>query len=248
MALYQNPSTTAQGKNEEFLLQLARGHIANHSSVHKFGYNPDIDTSTDPETVWSYGGLYPWSALDTEQTLYVKSSSASDTSGDVTIVGLDNNGLEISDTVTLSGTTAVTTSKKFKRVYRAFCADSVGHVGEITMHTVSDSGTVVCHIAAAEGQTLMAVYTVPSNKTGYLLAGDCSVNLNKEITVKFYVRYPGGPFRVAHVVELCSNSYRYDFIVPQELPPGSDLEVRVDNANDSNCRVSANFDLILIDN
>lgn len=247
MTIYQNPSVTSQGKNEEFLLQLARGHIPNHYSVHKFGYNPDIDTGTDPETVWSYGGLYPWSALDTPQILYVKSSSALDIN-QVTLVGHNTEGIEFSETVTLNGTTAVTTTNLFKRIYRAFCVGTVEHVGEITMHTVNASGTVVCHIPATEGQTLMAVYTVPSDKEGYFYTGDCSVNLNKEITVKFYIRYPGEPFRIAHVIELCSNSYRYDFIVPQRLPPGSDLEIRVDNANDNNCRVSANFDLILIDN
>jgi hypothetical protein len=247
MANFQNPSTTAQGKNEEFYLQLARGHISNHSVIHNFGYNPDIDTGTDPETVWTYGGLYPWSALDIEQTLYVKSSSVEDTMS-VTILGLDNNGLSISETITLTGTSAVTTTKKFKRIQRAFCIGTANHEGSITMHTVNDVGSVVGHIAATEGQTLMAIYTIPADITGYLLTGDCSVNLNKEVTIKFYIRQPGGIFRIAHVVELCSGSYRYDFRVPQAISAGSDLEIRVDNANDNNCRVSANFDIILIDN
>jgi hypothetical protein len=93
----------------------------------------------------------------------------------------------------------------------------------------------------------MALYTIPTGKTGYLYTGDCSVNLNKEVTIKFYVRYPGGPFRIAHVIELASTNYRYDFPFPVVLPAGSDLEVRVDNANDNNCRVSANFDILLRD-
>lgn len=231
---------------DNFALNISRGLVPGASFVHKFGYNPDIDTATDPETVWSYGGLYPWSALNTAQTLYVKSSSASDTMN-VTLAGQDSAGAEITETVTLTGTTAVATTKQFKRIYRAFCSDTVENVGDITMHTVSGSGTVVCHILAGEGQTLLALYTIPAGKTGYLYTGDCSVNLNKEITIKFYVRYPGGPFRVAHVVELASRSYRYDFPFPTVLPAGADIEVRVDNANDSNCRVSANFDILLID-
>jgi hypothetical protein len=165
----------------------------------------------------------------------------------VTFYGHDNDGLEISDTVTLTGTTAVASTKAFKRIYRAFAGGSTENVGEITWHTVSGSGTVVCAIAAGEGQTLLALYSVPSNKTGYLYTGDCSLNLNKEITIKFYVRYSGQPFRIAHVVELSGTAYRYDFPFPPALPPGTDIEVRVDNANDNNCRVAANFDILLID-
>ena len=226
---------------------VAEGNITGHTFVHKFGYNADIDIATDPETVWTHGGLYPWSALDgAAQTLYVKSSSASDTMP-VTFYGHDNDGLEISDTVTLTGTTAVASTKAFKRIYRAFAGGSTENVGEITWHTVSGSGTVVCAIAAGEGQTLLALYSVPSNKTGYLYTGDCSLNLNKEVTIKFYVRYPGQPFRIAHVVELSGTAYRYDFPFPPALPPSTDIEVRVDNANDNNCRVAANFDILLID-
>jgi hypothetical protein len=233
--------------NIPFQQLVAQGQIPGHSFVHKFGYNPDIDTLTDPETVWSHGGLYPWSALDgSSQTLYVKSSSGSDTMP-ITFYGLNNAGAETSDTVTLTGTSAVTSNINFKRIYRAFVTTSTENIGNITWHTESSAGPVVCEIAAGEGQTLMALYTIPTGKTGYLYTGDCSVNLNKEVTIKFYVRYPGGPFRIAHVIELASTNYRYDFPFPVVLPAGSDLEVRVDNANDNNCRVSANFDILLRD-
>lgn len=228
-------------------LNISRGLVKGASFVHKFGYNPDIDTTTDPETVWSHGGLYPWSALDgAAQTLYVKSASASDTMA-VTFYGHDNDGVEISDTITLTGTTAVASTKAFKRIYRAFVVGSVANVGEITWHTVSGSGSVVCNIAAEEGQTLMSLYSIPAGKTGYLYCGDCSINSGKEVTIKFYVRYPGSPFRIAHVVELAGINYRYDFPFPPVLPAGTDIEVRVDNANDNNCRVAANFDILLID-
>jgi hypothetical protein len=235
-------------KQHPFNQMVAEGNISGHTFVHKFGYNPDIDTATDPETIWSHGGLYPWSALNgSAQTLYVKSSSASDTMS-VTFTGHDADGVEITDTVTLTGTTAVASTKTFKRIYRAFVGDSTENVGEITWHTVSGSGTVVCAIAAGEGQTLMAIYSVPAGKTGYLYTGDCSVNAGKEVTIKFYVRYPGAPFRIAHVVELAGINYRYDFPFPPTLPAGTDIEVRVDNANDNNCRVAANFDILLIEN
>jgi len=39
MSRFQNPSATDIGKTEDFHLQLARGHVSNHSSIHKFGWN-----------------------------------------------------------------------------------------------------------------------------------------------------------------------------------------------------------------
>ena len=228
---------------DDFHLNTARGLTQGTTAVHRIGYNPDIDTATDPETVWSHGGLYPWSAFDTAGTLSVVSTSASDTSP-VILVGLDANMVQQTETITLTGTTPVVTTKQWKRIFDVMVTTTV-NVGEID---VSKNGSIVCCMLAGEGRSSCATYTIPAGKTGYLYCGDCSVNLNKEVTIKFYIRQPGGAFIIAHIIELVGNSfYRYDFPFPQAMPAGTDLEVRVDNANDNNCRVSANFDLILID-
>ena len=60
---YDIRSITQVGTSEPFELQVARGQIPGHSVVHKFGANFDIDNNSEPETVWTAGGLYPWSAL-----------------------------------------------------------------------------------------------------------------------------------------------------------------------------------------
>ena len=59
------------GLTEPFELQVARGQIAYHESVFKFGFNPDVDDSL--ETVWSQGGLYSY--LTSASVLKVSSSS-----------------------------------------------------------------------------------------------------------------------------------------------------------------------------
>ena len=233
--------------SDDLGLNVSRGLVKGATAVHVLGYNPDIDTSTDPETVWYYGGQYPWSTLATANTLHLSSSNTSDTST-VTINGLDSNFNVITETVTLQGTSSVATTKKFLRINDAYYHDTTPNVGDIAFKFANSSGVVVDQIGAGYGQNTTGVYTIPLGKTGYLFMGDCSTNLNKEITVVFRIRLYGSSFRVAHIVELSNGSYNYKFPFPSAIPEKSDLEVYVENTLDNNTRVACNFDLLLVDN
>lgn len=229
---------------DDFKLNLSRGHVNGATLVHVLGYNSDIDTGTDPETVWTVGGVYPWDALNTADKLYVSSSSASDTC-QVTITGLDTNFAEIAETITLTGTTAVATTRNYLRINDAYT--SAVNVGTISMRIGSSSGTIVDSIAAGYGHNTTGIYTIPAGKTGYLYAGDSSTNRNKETTIVFRIRLYDGSMRVAHIAEVSNGSYRYDFYHPQALPEKTDLEVYVINTLDNNTRVACNFDIVLLD-
>lgn len=229
----------------DFYLEVAKGNVAGHSFIHKFGANFDIDTTTDPETIWSAGGLYPWSSLSSAQTLYVLSTDAGDTM-DVEIQGLDSNYTLQTETVTLTGTTAVTTTNTFLRVFR-MSADA-DNAGDITARITSASGTVVAQIDAGYAQTLMAVYTVPAGKTAYLTALDTTVQKNKDAQIRLFQRPTGEAFRIAHMAETFESSYRYDFTIPLKFPEKTDLEVRASEVETNGTRVTANFDLLLVDN
>ena len=230
----------------DFYLEVAKGNVAGHSFVHKFGANFSVDTNTDPETVWSAGGLYPWGSLTTAQTLYVLSTDAGDRHN-VEIQGLDANYEVQTETVTLTGTTAVTTTNTYLRVYRMISTN--GNNGDITARVTSASGTVVAQIDAGKSQTLMAVYTVPAGKTAYLTCGDFSIQKGKDAQVQFFQRQFGSNnFRVAHMAETFENYYRYDFTIPLPLPEKTDIEVRAGEVEFNNTRVTANFDLLLVDN
>jgi hypothetical protein len=224
-------------------LDVARDAISNSKIVHKFGANFDIDQATDPESVWSGGGLYPWAALATAQTIYCLSTSASDTAV-LTIEGLDSSYHEISETVTLTGTSAVTTTNAFIRVFRMAYEDGA-NAGDITARTLSASGTVVAQINVGYAQTLMAVYTIPAGHTGYLVALDSTIDSNKNAQIQMYHRLTGKPFRIAHIAET-SGHYRYDFHAPLRIPEKTDIDIRIDNVSGNDSRVTANFDLVLI--
>lgn len=221
---------------------IGRGLFSNVSHVHKFGFNPDVDSNSDPETVWSAGGLYPWSSLATTQTLYCLSTSASDTM-DLTIEGLDENYALQTETVTLTGTTAVTTTNTFIRVFRMVAP---GNVGTITARVTSGTGTVVAQIDASKGQTLMAVYTIPAGHYGLLLCGDFAVQKSEDAQVQFFQRPHGGDFHIAHMGEVFQGVYRYDFPIPLKLAAKTDLDIRCAEVESNNTRTTANFDLILV--
>jgi hypothetical protein len=227
-----------------FGLGVAKGQFQDITSIHKFGANFDIDNNSEPETVWSAGGLYPWSAFATAQTLYCLSDDESDTE-EVTIQGLDADYNLLFENVTLNGTTPVTTTNEFMRVFGMSYEGAAENAGTITARVTSGSGTIVAQIDGEFGQTLMCVYTIPAGHTGYLLCGDASVQKSKDAQIKFFVREFGKSFKIAHMAEVFEVTYRYDFPVPMRIPEKTDLEVRADNVETNNTRVTANFDLIL---
>ena len=224
-------------------LDIARGVIPNSKIIHKFGANFDIDQNTDPESIWSGGGAYPWAALTTAQTIYAISTSASDTST-MTIEGLDADYNEQSETVTLNGLTAVTTTNTFIRVFRMTYNDI--NVGTLQARVGSGTGTIVAQIEAGDAQTLMAVYTVPAGYSGYLVNFDVTIDSKKDCTVMLYTRKSNGlPFRITHMAET-SGHYRYDFTAPLKFDAKTDIDVQVDNVSANDSSVTANFDIILI--
>lgn len=224
-------------------LDVARLVIPNSKIVHKFGANFDIDQATDPESVWTGGGLYPWASLASAQTIYCISTSASDT-GTLILEGLDADYNEQSETVTLTGTSAVTTTNTFLRVFRMTYGDG-GNVGTVTARVTSGTGTVVAQIDAAYAQTLMAVYTVPAGHTGYMAALDATIDSNKNCQILMYHRLVGKPFRIAHIAE-ATGHYRYDYHAPLRIPEKTDIDIRIDDVSGNDSRVTANFDIVLI--
>jgi len=228
--------------------EVALGEIDNATHIHKFGANFDIDNNSEPESVWTGGGLYPWSAFDTAGVLVVTSDDTDDDVGqagatEIIVEGLDDNYESITETFTMDGTANVTGTQTFKRVFRAYVSAGDTNVGNIT---VSRGGTTVAQIDAERGQTLMAVYTIPAGYTGYMLCGDFSVQKNKDAQVMMYVRPSDGVFRIAHMAEVYESTYRYDFPIPLPIQEKSDIDIRADNVESNNTRVTSNFDLLLV--
>ena len=227
---------------DEFALNVSRGLVKGSSSVHKFGAVPALSTNTTG-TIWDKNDtIYPWSAFDTANTV-VLTANAADNGKVVTIVGLDADYAPLTETVTITSGTGTSTGT-FKRVFRAY--SSASNANNIT---ISCNSTEVARITAGMAQTLMAVYTIPAGKTGYLYKGTCSAQAGADGTGNMYVRYFGETsFRVGHSFEVSGTGgqYMYDFSFPTPIPEKSDIDVRL-TTRSNNGRYTAAFDLLLID-
>ena len=222
---------------DDMFLNIARGLVKGTTLLHKFGTAPNISVDTTA-TIWDRTDeLYPWSALDTEQTLNVRvvePNNESNTSTaldgiDVTIEGLDDDFVEQTETVTISGFSATTTNK-FRRINRiSLDAEPATNTKRVLIRT--ENNTVVGQINDTENSAHMAIYTVPAGKTLFLRQGTMSCQAGADGQGEFFVRSNsvGEYFRDYHHFEVSGSGgqYMYEFGVPQPIPEKSDLDVRI---------------------
>jgi len=242
----------------DFYTEVSKGLVPKHFLVHKFGHNLDIDTGSDPETIWSAGGLYtfPTSA----DTLKIVSNDVDDngtgTTGALTIKvqGLDTNYDIIEEDFTLNGQAAVTGNKQFLRVYRAFvtsAGSSEHNEGTITINNSDDSLTLA-EIPAEHSQTQMDVYTIPANHKGYLFSfsGAMAKTTPSTSCVLEMIFRKNGVKRVKQ--NICidttgSTSFNKKFKIPLEVEEKTDVFVNAKEVSQNNTGVFSNFAMIIVD-
>jgi hypothetical protein len=214
----------------------------NWSHVHKFGSNGALSGSD--ESIWSAGGLYPWSALSSPQTLYVSSTVGDGDDGSVEIQGLDSNWNILTETVSLAGSPSeVTTTNTFRRVFRMLYSST--NTGVITARTVSHAGTIVAQIDIGKAQTLMSVYTIPAGHIGYLLNYTAGVGKLDNADLSLYVRDgASGAFRIKSEMSIYESIQRQEFSVPLRFSEKTDIDFRAKGAT-GNSKCTLNFDLVI---
>ena len=257
-------SISRVGTSEPFKLQIARGQIAWHNPLFKFGNNPSVGNSL--ETIWAEGGLYGY--LTAATVLKVSSSSTDDTSAGtgartVELSGLDADYNEISELVTLNGQTAVNTTQSFLRINRMIVR-SAGSGGANAGVIYAGTGTVTTGVPAnvyasvngvtGANQSLMALWTVPAGYTAYILQYDVSngTTSNTPAVCKLIlaVRPYGEVFQSKDVKSLTTGMHvEATFSLPQKITEKSDIEVRAISSSASvSFDISAAFELVYIKN
>ena len=257
-------SISRVGTSEPFELQIARGQIAWHNPLFKFGNNPSVGNTL--ETIWAEGGLYSY--LTAATVLKVSSSSTDDTSAGtgartVQLYGLDGDYNEINELVTLNGQTAVNTTQSFLRINR-MVVRSAGSGGANAGVIYAGTGTVTTGVPAnvyasvngvtGANQSLMALWTVPAGYTAYLLQYDISNGTSSQTPAVckliLAVRPYGEVFQSKDVKSLTTGMHVEEtFAIPQKFTEKSDIEVRAISSSASvSFDISAAFEIVYIKN
>jgi hypothetical protein len=244
MGVYDLRSISQVGTSEPFELQVARGQIPGHSTLFKYGYNPNIVNVN--ETIWDVGGIYAYPSSAVKMTA-TSTDGANDEDVQVVISGLDADYNELTETVTLNGSGTAETDGFFIRVFRAFITGSQTPLGTIN---ITNTGTTYARISLGENQTLMAVYTVPAGKSLYINNGTATHGTDTSgafMTIRFMIRPPGEVFRTAVKIDVTGAELLFPFYYPLRLPEKYDLEVRaICNKNQVNA-VSATVEGVIVD-
>lgn len=234
-------------KEMPFQMRAAMGHITNGTPVFVYGNNPDIQNQE--ETVWYHGGLYQYPASAIQMS--VSSDDAAATC-QVMINGLDANYLPINEIVTLTGQTAVTTTKNYLRIQNAYVLANPTsgniYIGTGTV-TAGVPATVYERIFDGHNRTESGRYTVPANRTFYLTHGTISHgsdSLNAFITGRLWYRLYGLLFQTAATVNLNNKFIDFWFDFPLALPEKTDIETRAICSKQQINAVSTSFEGLLI--
>lgn len=222
-----------------FLHDVAKGNIWDSKALNIFGFNRTVGTAF--ETLWDDGGNYvfPSSAL----VMSAVSSSASDTMN-LLISGLDANYNEITETVTLAGTSAVQTTLSFLRINSAVIL-SGSNVGNIS---ISNGGTNYAYISATLGTTQACIYTVPAGHSIYLFRIDCTSGTNngqKYLTIRNVVcNESGRKLRVSEAT-FSTSQVSFDRQVPFKIEEKTDFSFEAKSSASEN-EVSIFIEAILV--
>jgi hypothetical protein len=238
---------------------IAAGLVAGRKLVNVYGRNFDIDTGSVPEDLWNGGGLYTgFPVTGSAETLSIVSSSTDDDSAGtgartLKIHGLNSDYEEINETVTLDGTTPVTTVATFWRVFYAevLTAGSGGfNAGTITANHSTTTANVFFVMPVGRNRSNIAVYTIPAGYTGVLES--LGVWIRSAVTAlsadgELMIRPYGQAAQMRHPWA-CNNTTPFG-VRPAGglvLSEKSDITIRVSATSANNMDIVGAFDIELI--
>lgn len=223
-------------------IPIAAGELSGYSHINKFGFSTNIGFGGSYHTIWNAGGIYQYPSSATIAT--VTSDDPLDNGAVIEVTGLDENYNEVSEDITIGGAAG---TQLFLRVYRALVktpgAGQTSNVGKIS---ITVDSLIAAEILEENGQTLMAVYTVPAGKTGYLMKLKASPDKNTNVLFKLVVKEFGGAFLTKGLFGTFGVPVTYDYPVPLRFPEKTDIEIQGKAGN--TCAAGAIFDVILVDN
>ena len=255
MSINYYPPNGFDGSNSvqslPFYLAVQQGKVAGYSLIDKFGYNSSIGSGAF-ETIWETGGQLIFQT--TAQTVNVVSDNVNDDvagtgARTLRIQGLDSSFDLVEETLDMDGTTTVTTTQTFLRVFRMSvetAGTSETNEGDITA-TYSSTTDTAATITAGGGQTLMAVYTIPNGYTGYLLSLSVSSGKDQELLAKVITKnttVTNAAVQTKQFLDVRGGLTTINFNAVTVITEKTDIQV--DAKASSTSSAAASFDLLLV--
>jgi hypothetical protein len=239
----------------DFSSTLVRGGIENQEKINISGFTQTLATAGSSKTLWTLDSEH-YQPTNASQ-LYIKSSSANDTSGGtgartLELIGVTTTKAVATETITLNGTNPVQTTNSYFTVYN-FSVTSVGsngsNVGNIKAYVSDENTEIVNYINATENNSSLCIYRVPTGKTliiqNIIVNGQsngCNMHLKTKNTnniefSEFVFRISGFGRQIDFTID---KTYTTDNIIYIKLESDSDLL----SAN-KNCAISVILNGIL---
>lgn len=226
--------------------------------VTALGNNPDVDQGSLPEDIWTVGGVYPFPTAAT--SFEVVSTQAADSAAGIgartiRISGLDANYDEVSEIVTMNGTTPVAVVTQFFRINNVLML-TVGsnevNVGIINVNR-SPGGLTQAQIPVGLGVSRQAIFTVPAGYTlvinSTLFAITRAGGVDKTVTIANFFRTPVGAFRLPFEISISQSfPYRHDGEPGIPIAEKTDVGFRAVESSVSDVSVTVGFLGILVKN
>ena len=260
-----------------FLMDVSRGFVNGCWKEMIVGENPDIDIATDPEDVWDAGGIRTYTAAG-GAALFISSTAGGDTQEVLVYVLVENASAEWIEeilTVTLAGQTktAIPVASgllpvRVLRVENNGATDFAGHVYVYEDDTPAGgvpptAAKIRAKVRIGYNKTMMATYTIPSNRQGFLtrvVARSSSTNDPKVQAspgyafallpvVSIRIREFGGVWKCltrGAISSMGSSHWSEDLEALPLLPPKTDIKWMVDEVGGDNCSVVGAFDITMM--
>lgn len=226
-----------------------RGALTGYVRVASLGNNPDVDTGTLPEDIWSGGGTYPWMTGST--SLEIVSDSVNDAAAGtgartVVVNGLDTLWAERAISVTLNGTTPVALSVPLYRINSALITSAGSGKVNAGALTVRDAGagTTRAIIPVGYGITRQSQFTVPKGSTLQILSQFFGFNRtsasSRFATFATFIQGASGMYRMPLEITIGDEPpYRHDGVPGIVIPEKTDYGLRCTFVSNDNSDLTA---------
>ncbi len=200
---------------KDFGLEVQRGRVNGVTFNNKFGRNAATATG---DAIWASSTAYNEPA--TCELCNVVSSDVNDTAAGtgartISITGINELYNIVTETLTLNGTTPVSTVNKYCNIHRAYVltAGSGGTAaGNITITSTAAGTPAIAYIALGYNQTQSTVYMVPTGYTAYVNLPNVSgqnTTANSLCDIGCFKKEFGGVYRVQMDFHLTGGTTAY---------------------------------------